>query len=833
MRKKRLDKLIFMIMALSALVLSAVFSIIFFFLTQEQAKGESRALAGDLASALNATAVAAVFSGNQAVGQDVLNGLLNNPAIFKVTLVADADEGSDGFSLSEVAQLGGQAEETLLFPLYSPFEERAIGTLTIITNAHWIKEKASKSAVRVITALTMIVFISCFAAAQIIRTLVSKPLIDSVKQLEDIKIGEDTRLTVPKRLMNNEIGALINAVNSLSERLNDAITIERSLRQNMEEVTERLAQAKRVAEQATEAKSNFLAVMSHEIRTPMNAILGFLELAIEDKRIHPDTHKHLQIAFNSARFLLQLINDILDVSKIESGKLQLESQSFDLFALLEEIRDLMRVKASEKGLKLDLHLPHTPNRYYQADAYRLRQILLNLLGNAIKFTQSGTVDLQIDISDDGLVTFSVKDTGIGIEKDKIAHILEPFTQVDASITRQFGGTGLGTTIANQLIELMGGKLQVDSELGVGSCFYFSLPLLASTNVNASPEAAALSSSVSRSGLCILVVDDVEENIALASIRLEKAGHEIHSADGGVAAVELAKTRRFDVILMDIQMPDMDGYQATKAIRSLNEYYQTSPIIAMTANAMPEDISAATLAGMNDVVTKPIQFEQLFNVLSRYTQSEVPIKEEEALETPDEHSLIDVPSALKIWQDEQKFYEVLNQFAQRERGSMQQLRAEIESNDLASTKAHLHKLKGSTGNLSLTRVYQQIAHLENTILAGTWPPSEAALKQLILYFSLTLEKIAQLFEHQPAPHAHIGEDEAIQAHADTLKSLLVACQQHDPDLAEKLCQTLLSKVTHSSLIAVEKSLNQFDFEQAKRDLTALLETLPEQEPSNDE
>lgn len=178
----------------------------------------------------------------------MLNGLLNNPAIFKVTLVADADEGSDGFSLSEVAQLGGQAEETLLFPLYSPFEERAIGTLTIITNAHWIKEKASKSAVRVITALTMIVFISCFAAAQIIRTLVSKPLIDSVKQLDGIKIGEDTRLTVPKRLMNNEIGALINAVNSLSERLNDAITIERSLRQNMEEVTERLAQAKRVAE---------------------------------------------------------------------------------------------------------------------------------------------------------------------------------------------------------------------------------------------------------------------------------------------------------------------------------------------------------------------------------------------------------------------------------------------------------------------------------------------------------------------------------------------------------------------------------------------------------
>lgn len=839
MRNKRLDTLIFMIMALSALALSLLFSVIVYFFSQNQAKEESRALADNLSSALNATAMAAAYSGNQAVAQDVINGLLSNKAIFEVTLQAFADDNSDGFSLTQTAGGAGRADESLDFALHDPFADGAIGKLTIVTNANWIQEKARKSAAGAIVALCFIVFTSCFAAAQIIRLLVSKPLVDSVRHLGDIKPGDATKLALPKRLKYNEIGALIKGFNELFERLNDAISAERSLRQNMEEVSERLAQAKLEAEQATEAKSNFLAVMSHEIRTPMNSILGFLELAIEDGKLsqvpeYKDTHRHLQIAFNSAQYLLQLINDILDVSKIESGKLQLEAQPFNLRMLLEDIRDLMEIKAREKRLQLNVSTPENLPSLHLGDAYRLRQILLNLVGNAIKFTQEGKVELAISQSEQqaqqNQATFAVHDTGIGIAQDKIAHILEPFTQVDASITRQFGGTGLGTTISNQLINLMDGELQVKSELGKGSCFYFTITLPVANSLASTGKSEA-QAQTSAKALQVLIVDDVEENITLARIRLEKAGHRVTTAQGGQQAVDLASNSQFDLILMDIQMPGMDGYQATTLIRQLNDYYRDCPIIAMTANAMPEEIEVAQQAGMDDVITKPIDFNHLFSLLaSLQPMAELP--PEQASQTVSNGRLIDFDRAIATWQDEAELYKALHGFAQRDKGSETEVLQLIQSNSKQECAALLHKIKGSAGNLSLTLLYQTASELEHSVIHNESLSDSGLCEAFTKAFNQTLQAINSL---PGSPEAGVADEIAvgdISQHAEALHSLLAACSQHDPDLAEQLCMALLEQVQHPTLKDIENALSLFEFEQAKQLINELLHSIPSQEKPND-
>ena len=841
MENKRLDTLIFMIMALSALALSIVFSVIVYFLSQNQAKQESRALADSLSSALNATAMAAAYSGNQAVAQDVIDGLLSNKAIFKVTLEAFSDEISDGFKLTQTADEGGRANESLAFALQDPFAEGAIGTLTIVTNANWIQEKASKSAASTIVALCVIVFTSCFAAAQIIRLLVSNPLVDSVRYLSDIKPGDETKLALPKHLKDNEIGALIKGFNALFERLNDAISIERSLRQNMEEVSASLAQAKLVAEQATEAKSNFLAVMSHEIRTPMNSILGFLELAIEDNVLNNDTRRYLQIAFNSAQYLLQLINDILDVSKIESGKVQLEEQPFDLKQILEDVRDLMEIKAREKRLHLNLQTPDSLQALYLGDAYRLRQILLNLLGNAIKFTLEGKVELIISQTPDQIkanqLTFSVYDTGIGIAQDKLAHILEPFTQVDASITRQFGGTGLGTTISNRLIGLMNGELQVTSQLGKGSCFYFSITLPVAES-SAATRVLAAQQQTSTTPLRILIVDDVEENITLARIRLEKANHHITTALGGQQAVDLAKVQQFDLILMDIQMPGVDGYQATASIRKLSDYYQKCPIIAMTANAMPEEIELATQAGMNDVVTKPIDFNRLFgllasqiHVIDKPSDTSVQSSLQQASKQVPTHRLIDFKSAINNWQDEGTLYKALHGFAGREKEMPEQLQQYVNDDQKLACAGLLHKLKGSSGNLSLTLLYQTTITFEQSIMANQWPPEQILLDSFQKTFYQTLDVINSLPGSPEASSIEFTSVSDMSGFRPTLQALLGACQQHDPDQAEQLCGELVEQVQHPVLIDVEKALSLFDFEQAKQLVNELLNSIPSVEKTN--
>lgn len=374
-------------------------------------------------------------------------------------------------------------------------------------------------------------------------------------------------------------------------------------------------------EEANRTKDIFLANMSHEIRTPMNAIVGFLGLVLENPSLPDIERKHLFTAKTSADSLLGLIDDILDVSKLERGNLSIEHHPFDLCGLMQEVYETMSIKAQEKGIRLHLDIHPALSGYYLCDALRLKQILTNLTGNAVKFTKEGRIIMRVmpDEKEEWL-HFTVEDTGLGIPPGRIKHIFEPFIQADTSTTRKFGGTGLGLTIARELVELMGGKIWFESEEGKGSTFHFTVNIaptdqvLESSNLSITPDKAILSNA--RYGQRILLVEDIEFNVDLVNIRLKQQGHEVMVAWNGREAVEAFSALEFDLILMDIHMPEMGGVEATKRIRALEADSGGGhmPIIAMTAAVLKNETKKYMEVGMDAVVAKPIDFEILFNTM---------------------------------------------------------------------------------------------------------------------------------------------------------------------------------------------------------------------------
>ncbi|MDQ0456883.1 ATP-binding protein [Rhizobium paknamense] len=408
------------------------------------------------------------------------------------------------------------------------------------------------------------------------------------------------------------------------------VTLRRQLQaariagQRLEVVTRELSDAYEAADAGNRAKSQFMATMGHEIRTPLNAILGMAEL-LEYSELPRDAMVSVKTIRSSGEALLEVINEILDYSKIEHGKLELEERAVDISGLVEGTVAIMQGRAVDQGNELVLDIPVSLDALYvRTDPTRLRQVLLNLLSNAVKFTRNGFVTLRLREFYRGsalMLRFEVEDTGIGIDEAGLAKLFKPFSQVDASISRKYGGTGLGLTICKQIVEKLGGELGMSSTVGVGSIFWFELPVIAADKGEVRQKRCRSLPDEDFPHLKILVVEDNKVNQQVASRFLEKLGQDVVLANDGSEAVAMTEEQAFDLILMDMQMPIMDGIEATREIIARGGPSALTPIVAMTANASDDDRRRCRAAGMVGFESKPVTMDRLRDVILAFAPAE--------------------------------------------------------------------------------------------------------------------------------------------------------------------------------------------------------------------
>jgi len=505
---------------------------------------------------------------------------------------------------------------------------------------------------------------------------------EEVQEQLDLVDGRCFRVRARPLLMHEQVRGRVLTCSDITDRIN----YERAL-----------AAARDAAAASERAKASFLAMMSHEIRTPMAGILGMTEIALE-RASDPEQKRFIEMAYASAESLLGIINDILDFSKIEAGKFQIESIAFDLPALLETTVQPLKWQADERGLALSLRAAPDLPRWVVGDPTRIRQILINLVGNALKFTERGGVTVRAAVTEataEGIeLSIVVRDSGIGISPERRQSIFEAFTQSDVAISRRFGGTGLGLTICARLCELMNGRIWVDSELGAGSSFSFQLPLMLADEAAAAELRGAVSEAPARS-LSVLVAEDTEVNQVFLRHCLQAAGHRVELVDNGQAAVEAALAGCFDVVLMDVQMPGMDGFEATERLRAAGF---ARPIVGLTAHAMDGIREECLSHGMSDYLSKPVRTQVLLGLLARLAPGEAVAAERPRAPIG---AATDAPAVLQREQalanlggDESLWRELLAMLWEQADSDLPQIRGALQAGDLRRARDAAHRLKSS-------------------------------------------------------------------------------------------------------------------------------------------
>ena len=503
---------------------------------------------------------------------------------------------------------------------------------------------------------------------------------------------------------------------------------------------ERLIAARDDAEAANRAKSEFLATMSHEIRTPMTGVMGMIEL-LRSTPTEEERERYLGAMQQSAELLMAVIDGILDFSKVESGKLEIEPRDFDIEELARRTLDMFQNSASKKGLIFDLKVAAGTSPIVHGDPVRIQQVISNLVSNAIKFTERGNVALSIRAhprrDSRQLWRVQVKDTGIGIAPDELGKLFEPFVQMG---NRRFGGTGLGLAISRRLVEAMGGKTGVRSVPGRGSTFWFELELATGAALEA--VAAPNAQPVGRvRPLQVLVAEDNPINQMLVAALVRRLGHQVTCVDNGQRAVEVTRTARFDCILVDMQMPVMDGIAATRAIRSGNGPNATVPIIALTADAAPERRRFYDNVGLTDFMTKPVSVD----ALRRHLGAIVPSLVSSSVEVEAVPIDAERVAELRLVIGPAKFETLLRMFARELTDRPAEIRRCAASADLTALRSHAHSLCGAVANLGAIGVERAARSLE---IAAEGPECELALARLDVETARARLAIAQLLDEPP-------------------------------------------------------------------------------------
>lgn len=505
----------------------------------------------------------------------------------------------------------------------------------------------------------------------------------------------------------------------------------------LEEQEAALREAMVLAEEASVAKSAFLSNMSHEIRTPLTAILGFAEMLRRGGAQNPDDQaRHLQTITNSGTHLLGLINDLLDLSKVESGAMEVEQIETEIASIAFDVAEVLRIKADEKGIELNVVVATDLPEAIYSDPSRIRQIITNLVGNAIKFTEAGTVQMHLSFDvDKSTYLISVVDSGIGMDEEQQARIFDAFSQADVTVTRRFGGTGLGLSISRNLAEALGGSITVESEPGKGSTFYLELPagtlepvtLLPVQNILDRVHSAQRVTNTSWQfpDVTVLVVDDASENRELLSLVLDQLGIAVRTASNGQEAVEAVAEGGLDAVLMDLQMPVMDGYQAAGIMR---ENGVSLPLVGLTADAMRGIEDRVIAAGFSHYQTKPINIDALTELLAQLLGGVKCESASDHAENGDKKGRLILPSGFSenvpatpivstLLHGDTRFRGIVGRFIPRMDEQLLTLRTAVESGDLAEVAATAHWLKGSGGNVGFDGFTKPAGALQDAAQSG--------------------------------------------------------------------------------------------------------------------